>query len=138
MFGLDKLIGGITDGLLGGLFDKIGMPWMKDIISLAGNAMTGNWLGAAKEVFDLVSQFSNSFGDQIDRNQPLGDFDANRSWNSNDTLDAYRMEDLRGRADEGGFDLNNALRAFSEIGLTLAVRGEVQQHRRAVELASVI
>jgi hypothetical protein len=138
MFGLDKLVGGITDGLLGGLFDKIGMPWMKDIISLAANYMTGNWLGAAKDVFDLVSQFSNSFADQIDRNQPLGDFNANRSWNRNNILDAYRMDYLRGRADSKDFNLSRARRAFTAIGMTLAARGEVRQHRQALEMARVI
>ena len=138
MFGLGKLVGGITDGLLGGLFDKIGMPWMKDIISLAADYMTGNWLAAAKDVFDLVSHFGNSFTDQIDRNQPLGDFNANRSWNRNNILDAYRMDYLRDRADRKDFELGRTLRAFTAIGMTLAVRGEVRQHRQALELARVI
>lgn len=71
MFGLGKIFG---DGLLGKFFDSIGMGWMGNVLSLAVDAMSGNWLAAAKDVFDLVSKFSNSWSNQVSQFQPLGDF----------------------------------------------------------------
>jgi hypothetical protein len=72
MFGLDKIFGG--DGLFGKLFDSIGLGWMGNVLSLAADVMTGNWLGAAKDVFDLVSKFSDSWSKSVSPFQPLGDF----------------------------------------------------------------
>ena len=71
MFGLGKIFG---DGLFGKFFDSIGMGWMGSVLSLAADAMSGNWLAAAKDVFDLVSKFSNSWSNQVSPFQPLGDF----------------------------------------------------------------
>jgi hypothetical protein len=71
MFGLGKIFG---DGLFGKFFDSIGMGWMGNVLSLAIDAMSGNWLAAAKDVFDLVSKFSNSWSSQVSPFQPLGDF----------------------------------------------------------------
>ncbi|HEV7894013.1 MAG TPA: hypothetical protein VGP08_25585 [Pyrinomonadaceae bacterium] len=71
MFGLGKIFG---DGLFGKFFDSIGMGWMGNVLSLAVDAMSGNWLAAAKDVFDLVSKFSNSWSNQVSPFQPLGDF----------------------------------------------------------------
>ncbi|HVF43940.1 MAG TPA: hypothetical protein VM936_13045 [Pyrinomonadaceae bacterium] len=71
MFGLGKIFG---DGLFGKFFDSIGMGWMGNVLSLAVDVMSGNWLAAAKDVFDLVSKFSNSWSNQVSPFQPLGDF----------------------------------------------------------------
>jgi hypothetical protein len=71
MFGLGKIFG---DGLFGKFFDSIGMGWMGNVLSLAADVMSGNWLAAAKDVFDLVSKFSNSWSNQVSPFQPLGDF----------------------------------------------------------------
>ena len=71
MFGLGKILG---EGLFGKFFDSIGMGWMGNVLSLAIDAMSGNWLAAAKDVFDLVSKFSNSWSNQVSPFQPLGDF----------------------------------------------------------------
>lgn len=95
MFGLDKIFGG--KGLLGGFFDKIGMPWMNNVLSLATNVATGNWLGAAKDVFGLVSQFSNSWMNKVDRFQPLGQFGKNSCF-GNDSLSTSRMQEIGARA----------------------------------------
>jgi hypothetical protein len=72
MFGLDKIFGG--GGLFGKFFDSIGLGWMGNVLSLAADVMTGNWLGAAKDVFDLVSKFSNSWSQSVSPFQPLGEF----------------------------------------------------------------
>ena len=95
MFGLDKIFSG--KGLLGGFFDSIGMPWMNNLMSLAVNISTGNWLAAAKDVFDLVSQFSNdSWQSRVDRFQPLGPFASNGCFGNN-TLSESRADELRTR-----------------------------------------
>ena len=72
MFGLDKIFGG--GGLFGKFFDSIGLGWMGNVLSLAVDVMSGNWLGAAKDVFDLVSKFSDSWSKSVSPFQPLGDF----------------------------------------------------------------
>ena len=92
MFGLDKLFGG--SGLLGSFFDSIGMSWMNNFISLAVNISTGNWLGAAKDVFNLVSQFSNSWQNQVSQFQPLGAFSTGGCFGG-DNLQLSRMSDLQ-------------------------------------------
>lgn len=99
MFGLDKVFGG--KGLLGSFFDKVGMPWMNNVISFATNALTGNWLAAARDVFGLVSQFGNSWMSSVDRHQPLGAF-ASRDCFGSDDLPEPRLRELRVRvrADE--------------------------------------
>lgn len=95
MFGLDKIFG--SRGLLGSFFDSIGMSWMNNVISLAVNITTGNWLAAAKDVFDLVSQFSSdSWQNRVDRFQPLGPFGAGGCF-STGTLSASRADELRTR-----------------------------------------
>ncbi|HEX7314730.1 MAG TPA: hypothetical protein VF297_12465 [Pyrinomonadaceae bacterium] len=96
MFGLDKIFGG--KGLLGSFFDSIGMSWMNNLVSLAVNITTGNWLAAAKDVFDLVSQFSNDnrWQSRVDRFQPLGPF-ATAGCYGTDSFSAARADELRTR-----------------------------------------
>lgn len=107
MFGLDKVFGG--KGLLGSFFDKVGMPWMNNVISFATNALTGNWLAAARDVFSLVSQFGNSWMSSVDRHQPLGDF-ASRDCFGSDELPEPRLRELRARVRT---DDSQDLRKFS-------------------------
>src|SRR3712207_7073852 len=52
MFGIGKLIGSVA----GGLLDKIGLGKLAPFVQLGINALTGNWLGVAQDVFGLVSQ----------------------------------------------------------------------------------
>lgn len=92
MFGLDKLFGG--SGLFGKFFDSIGMGWMTNVLSLAANVMTGNWIAAAKDVFDLVSQFSNSWMNKVSQNQPLGEFSTGGCFGT-DSFSGLRADQLR-------------------------------------------
>ncbi|HEV2764457.1 MAG TPA: hypothetical protein VGV38_15870 [Pyrinomonadaceae bacterium] len=107
MFGLDKL------------FSSLGMPWLSDIITLAGNVMTGNWLGAAKDVFDLVSQFSSSsWANRVDPFQPLGDFGFGSGGGG--CFDLSRLTEIAGSVGEqGGFDFSSVSRAFSLVEETV-------------------
>ena len=94
MFGLDKIFGG--GGLFGKFFDSIGLGWMGNILSLAANVMTGNWLAAAKDVFDLVSNFSNSWSKNVTPFQPLGDFAAGGCFGGD--LTSARVDDIMNNA----------------------------------------
>ena len=82
------MLGGIIKGALSAVgLDKvcesIGMPWLSNVLSFAANFATGNWIGAAKDVFNLVSQFSsNSWRNRVDQFPSLGPFGANNSFGS--------------------------------------------------------
>ena len=91
MFGLGKIFG---DGLFGKFFDSIGMGWMTNVLSLAADVMTGNWLAAAKDVFDLVSKFSNSWSKQVSPFQPLGDFAFGNGGCFGGDLTSARVDDI--------------------------------------------
>jgi len=91
MFGLGKIFG---DGLFGKFFDSIGMGWMGNVLSLAADVMTGNWLAAAKDVFDLVSNFSNSWSNQVSPFQPLGDFAFGGGGCFGDSLTSSRLDNI--------------------------------------------
>ena len=90
MFGLDKIFGG--GGLFGKFFDSIGLGWMGNVLSLAANIMTGNWLAAAKDVFDLVSNFSNSWSKNVTPFQPLGEFATGGCFGGD--LTSARVDDI--------------------------------------------
>jgi hypothetical protein len=73
MFGLGK----IFDGVFGKFFDSIGLGWMTQALALTADIMSGNWVGAAQDVFNLVAQFSDSsWMNRVASLQPLGAFDG--------------------------------------------------------------
>ena len=73
MFGLGK----IFDSVFGKFFDSIGMGWLGQALALTADIMSGNWVGAAQDVFNLVAEFTdNSWMDQVASLQPLGAFDG--------------------------------------------------------------
>ncbi len=88
MFGLGSVMGDV----FGKFFDSIGMGWMGNVLSLAADVMTGNWLAAAKDVFSLVSQFSNSWSKQVSPFQPLGDFASGGCFGGD--LTSERLDDM--------------------------------------------
>lgn len=117
---LGKIFGG--KGLLGGFFDKIGMSWMNNVLSLAANVMTGNWLAAAKDVFSLVSQFSNSWMNTVDRHQPLGPFGGRSSCFGGDSvLSQARLQDMQSRAGRSSDAVasRNVSRTISAVSYTV-------------------
>ena len=73
MFGLGK----IFDGVFGKFFDSIGMGWLGQALALTADIMSGNWVGAAQDVFNLVAEFTDSsWMDTVASFQPLGAFDG--------------------------------------------------------------
>ncbi|HYO64292.1 MAG TPA: hypothetical protein VER08_11725 [Pyrinomonadaceae bacterium] len=109
MFGL----GSITKAFgLDKLFDSIGMPWMNNLLSLGVNIMSGNWLAAAKDVFDLVSQFSNSWTSRVASQQPLGPFGSDSRFGT-ESFNPARASELNGLArDEDPMGLRTSSRAI--------------------------
>ncbi|HWS86718.1 MAG TPA: hypothetical protein VN282_07125 [Pyrinomonadaceae bacterium] len=129
MFGLDKIFGG--DGLFGKFFDSIGLGWMGNVMSLAVNVMTGNWLAAAKDVFDLVSQFSSSWSKNVTPFQPLGEFASGGCFGD---LTGDRMSDII-----GGSDFSDTVsRGLNIIQETILGRDQiVYSQRSAISAARV-
>ena len=73
MFGLGK----IFDSVFGKFFDSIGLGWMAQALSLTANIMSGNWIGAAEDVLNLVAEFTDSkWMDRVASLPPLGEFDV--------------------------------------------------------------
>lgn len=71
MFGLGKLISGLT----GGLLDRIGLGFLSPLISGAVNFFSGNYLALIGDLTSLVSRFSNSsFLQNLSLLNPLGSF----------------------------------------------------------------
>lgn len=71
MFGIGKILGSVA----GGLLDKIGLGKIAPFVKLGLNALTGNWLGVAKDVFGLVSNFKGNFLGKAANKPPLGGFE---------------------------------------------------------------
>lgn len=92
MFGLGKILGSVV----GGILDKIGLGKIAPFVKMGLNALTGNWLGVAKDVFGLVSNFKSNFMDKAANKPPLGAWDSNgRSFcGTNCKLDRPRMSGL--------------------------------------------
>lgn len=107
MFGIGKLLGNVA----GGLLDKIGLGSIAPFVKLGLNALTGNWLGVAQDVFGLVSNFKGNFLDKASSLPPLGGFDqpSNLFRGDQNPLGGSRIGDLfKG--------LSNLFRAFSGGG----------------------
>lgn len=128
MFGIGKLLGSVA----GGLLDKIGLGKIAPFVQMGLNAMTGNWLGVAKDVFNMVSNFKGNFLDKAAGKPPLGGFDqpANLFAPERSPLNGNRLSNLfRGLSDLfqgfkslsngnglGGFGkIFNAFKALSEV-----------------------
>jgi hypothetical protein len=109
MFGIGKLLGSVA----GGLLDKIGLGKLAPFVQLGINALTGNWLGVAQDVFGLVSSFkSNNFLNNASTRPPLGGFEQtsdNFAPTQENRLSRNRIGDLfRG--------LSNLFKAFKSFG----------------------
>lgn len=109
MFGIGKLLGSVA----GGLLDKIGLGKIAPFVKLGLNALTGNWLGVAQDVFGMVSNFkSNNFLNNASTRPPLGGFEQtsnNFAPDQNNRLSRNRIGDLfRG--------LSNLFRGFKSLG----------------------
>jgi len=124
MLGLGSIFG--DNGIFGKFFDSIGLGWMNNVLSLATNVMTGNWLAAAKDVFDLVSEFSNSSSwmDRVAQQQPLGAFGSGGGCFGQNCLSQSRLDDFRTAADRD-FGLNNFGGLFGIMGDTVSDKLQV-------------
>jgi hypothetical protein len=94
MFGIGKLLGNVA----GGLLDKIGLGKIAPFVKMGLNALTGNWLGVAQDVFGLVSQFKGNFQNNASQLPPLGGFENPTNnfaaENNNNPLGGNRLSDI--------------------------------------------
>src|SRR5215213_7098440 len=92
MFGIGKLLGSVA----GGLLDKIGLGSIAPFVKMGLNALTGNWLGVAQDVFSLVSNFKGNFQNNASQLPPLGGFEnpINNFAAENSPLNGSRLSDL--------------------------------------------
>lgn len=93
MFGIGKLLGNVA----GGILDKVGLGGIAPFVKMGLNAMTGNWLGVAQDVFSMVSKFKDGFQNNAAQQPPLGGFDnpaSNFGGQQNSPLGNNRLTDL--------------------------------------------
>jgi hypothetical protein len=92
MFGIGKLLGSVA----GGLLEKIGLGSIAPFVKMGLNALTGNWLGVAQDVFSLVSNFKGNFQNNASQLPPLGGFEnpSNNFAAENNPLSGNRLTDL--------------------------------------------
>ena len=108
MFGIGKLLGNVA----GGLLDKIGLGKIAPFVKMGLNALTGNWLGVAQDVFGLVSSFKGNSLDGASKQPPLGGFEnpASNFTGQNNPLQGNRLADLF----KGFSDLFKGFRSLSD------------------------
>ena len=92
MFGIGSILGKVA----GGLLDKIGLGKIAPFVKMGLNALTGNWLGVAQDVFSLVSGFKGKSLDGASKFPPLGGFENTRNnfSSQNNPLSGNRMSGL--------------------------------------------
>jgi len=126
MFGLGK----IFDSVFGKFFDSIGMGWLGQAIALTADIMSGNWVGAAQDVFNLVAEFTDSsWMDRVASLQPLGAFDGGGCFGdilSENTLGQWL--ELAGGNERGG--LGQFFSAVNVVNETLHNGALVSSNRR--------
>ena len=103
MFGIGKILGSVA----GGLLDKIGLGKIAPFVKMGLNAMTGNWLGVAKDVFGMVSNFKGNFMGKAAAKPPLGGFE--QAFQGKPSLNENRISGLF----KGLSSLFNAFKSFS-------------------------
>lgn len=113
MFGIGKLLGNVA----GGLLDKIGLGKIAPFVKMGLNAMTGNWLGVAQDVFGLVNSFKGNGLDGASKLPPLGGFENPAGQTNNfaapqqsNSLNGNRLSDLF----KGLGDLFKGFKALSD------------------------
>lgn len=115
MFGLGKVLGKVA----GGFLDNLGLGKITPFVKMGLNAMTGNWMGVAKDVFSLVSNFKSNFLDKASSQPPLGNFQQSSTKGS--PLSSNRMGQLLNMFERlfGGMEkptgTNKILNAFNII-----------------------
>jgi hypothetical protein len=131
MFGIGSIVG----KLAGGLLDKVGLGSLTPFVKTAIDAFTGNWLGVAKDVFDMVSSFKGNGLDGASKQPPLGGFENPlNAFQGNNPLNGGKISELlkglsslfnglkslTGGGEGGGDDelggLGKILNAFKTLG----------------------
>lgn len=132
---LGKILGG---GLLSSLFDRLGMSWMSNLINIAAGVMTGRWDIVAREVLNLVSQFSNSWMDSASHNQPLGSFGDNQRFNNyTDVTSARTPSFMSDRLDSNRSERPAVRMLFGEYDNAVSARRGTNDLRSQLAMSSL-
>ncbi|MDQ3061606.1 MAG: hypothetical protein M3R14_01925 [Acidobacteriota bacterium] len=115
MFGIGKILGSVA----GGLLDKIGLGKIAPFVKLGLNALTGNWLGVAQDVFGLVSNFKGNFMGKAATKPPLGGFE--QAFQGKPSINENRISGLF----KGLSGLFNAFKSFSGGGDLMGSIGKI-------------
>jgi hypothetical protein len=123
MFGLGK----IFDSVFGKFFDSIGMGWLGQALALTADIMSGNWVGAAQDIFNLVAEFSDSsWMNRVASLQPLGAFDGGGCFG--EALSENTLGRLFGAA--AGSDTSGLFSAINIVQETMQNGAVVAANRR--------
>ncbi len=104
-------IGNIFGSLTGGFLDSLGLGKITQFVKMGLNALlTGNLIGVARDVFDLVSNFRSNFLDRAAKQPPLGNFQTPSTAAS--PLSSKRMGEFLNLFERlsGGFNSKDGLR----------------------------
>lgn len=116
MFGIGKILGSVA----GGLLDKIGLGKIAPFVKMGLNALTGNWLGVAQDVFGLVSNFKGNFLGKAASQPPLGGFEQSFA-QGRPSLNQNRISGLF----KGLSNLFNAFKSFGNGGGLIGSLGKI-------------
>jgi hypothetical protein len=112
MFGLGDILG---SSFIGKFLDSLGLDWLNNFISLAANVASGNWIAAAKDVFDLVAEFSDSsWMQRVSSLAPLGEFDLNSTFDLS-SLTSSRIAEIRDFARSLGVELPKGIEQAIDV-----------------------
>jgi hypothetical protein len=127
MFGIGKLVSGLT----GGLLDKIGLGFLSPFVSMAVNFFSGNYLDLIGDVTNLVGKFTNSsFLKNLSQLNPLGSFGQGSNCFSNIlSSGSSRFNLLQTTAQLLG--LNKASKMLDVVGEFRNSFGLIQQNRES-------
>ena len=122
MFGLGKLVSGLT----GGLLDKIGLGFLKPFVSIAVDLFTGDYASLIGDVTGLVAKFTGmDFLENLSKLNPLGAFGGGSGDFLGNLLSGEGLSSLKNLAHSFGFtgadklfniveDFNNATSLLSQ------------------------
>lgn len=108
MLGIGKIFGDMA----GGFLDSLGLGKITPFVKMGLNALTGNWMGVAKDVFDLVSNFRSDFLNNASKQPPLGNFQQPST--SESPLSSSRMGEMLNMF-EKLFGGNNPMRGLTKV-----------------------
>ena len=132
MFGLGKLVSGLT----GGLLDKIGLGFLKPFVSIAVDLFTGDYASLIGDVTNLVAQFTGmDFLENLSKLNPLGAFGGGGDFLGN-LLSGEGLSSLKDLAHSVGF--TGADKLFNIVEDFNSATSLLSQNRSAAQFGNIL